>query len=266
MNLWAPHYDAAMLTNGYVYRRERAEFAGWVAATLREAARDPRTVSVLDVGCGTGSMIELLSRQGFEQLTGVDLAEGMLVEARRRKVPGARWVRASIEDSPFPPASFDVLLACFTLHHLHDPGAFFRLANLTLRPGGWFFVLEYDEGAAGWGSSRWARAARAAGDLARAAFARKNRRELAARPNPPRMFNPAHRFLGFGQVLEAMDRPDQYELRREPRGFLLPALLPVLVEESALDRRLARWMGAVDRRLAPRAGAFFQWIAGRRRP
>jgi SAM-dependent methyltransferase len=264
-NLWAPHYDAATLSNAYVYRIERSQFVTWVVATLREESPDPRTLSILDAGCGTGDVIQRLSREGFVNLTGLDLSGGMLREARKREVAGARWVEASIEDPPFTREAFDVILACFTLHHLFEPSAFFRLVELSLRPGGWFFILDYDRASAGWGSSRQGRVTRAAGGLARAVFARKNRRELAARPNLPRLFNPAHRFLGFEQILEAMQRPDDYELRRKVRGVLLPALLLVLVEESALDRRLARWAGAVDRRLAPRTGGVFQWVAGRRR-
>ena len=79
MNLYAPVYDAAVKTNGYVYQIERAQFVEWVAKTLRDAGRDPRTESVLDVGCGTGRVSELLVQAGFTSVTGMDFADGMLV-------------------------------------------------------------------------------------------------------------------------------------------------------------------------------------------
>jgi ubiquinone/menaquinone biosynthesis C-methylase UbiE len=262
---WAPHYDRAGLSNAYVYRIERARFAAWVSATLRSAGRDPGTLALLDAGCGTGDVVDRVSREGFGDLTGLDLSAGMLREARARKVPGARWVEGLIEEAPFDPGSFDVVLGCFTVHHLADPGAFFRLADHVLRPGGWFFVLEYDRGAAEWPESRGAGVRKAAGDLVRAAFARKNRRVLQAQPTVPRVFNPAHRLRGWKELRGAIPRPGDYELHRISRGLLLPALVPVLVEESALDRWLARWAEAVDNRLAPRTGGLFQWIAGRRR-
>jgi ubiquinone/menaquinone biosynthesis C-methylase UbiE len=262
---WAPDYDRAAMSNAYVYRIERARFAAWVASTLRGAGRDPGTLALLDAGCGTGDVVERLSQEGFGDLTGLDLSEGMLRQARARNVPGARWVEGLIEEAPFDPGSFDAVLGCFTVHHLDDPAAFFRLADDVLRPGGWFFVLEYDRGAAEWSASRGGTPRRAAGDLVRAAFARKNRRVLEAQPTLPRLFNPAHRLRGWSELREAIPHPHDYELRRVSRGLLLPALLPVLVEESALDRRLARWAEAVDNRLAPRTGGLFQWIAGRRR-
>lgn len=263
MNLYAPHYDAATFTNSYVYRIQRAAFVDWMTATLRAGGRDPGTLSVLDVGCATGGVMELMSRSGFGGLAGIDLAEGMLVEARRRASAGASFVQATIEDAPFADASFDVIVACFTLHHLHDLGPFFRLVDRTLRPGGWFFALEYDDAAVTAGARRGLR--RALGDVVRRSFARKNRGALARRPVLPPLFNPAHRQLRFEDVGRAMVDPEAWELRRESRGVLLPALLPVLVEESALDRMVARLAGAADRRLERRVGGLFQWIAGRRR-
>ncbi len=265
MNLYAPDYDAATLANSYVYRIERSQFVEWITKTLRDAGRNPRELSVLEAGCGTGGVIELLSQAGFGHLTGIDLAEGMLLEARKRRLPQACWARALIEDPPFRDEVFDVILACFTLHHLYDPQVFFRLVDRTLRPDGWFFVLEYNADS-GMMERSGGGVRRSLGDLARSLFAFKNRRVLASRPILPFLQNPAHRQLGFAAIRQAMAHPQRYEIRCEPRGLLLPALLPVLVEESAFDRTVARWAGTADRRLERRFGGLFQWLAGRRRP
>jgi SAM-dependent methyltransferase len=262
MNLYAPHYDAAVLSNSYVYRIERAEFVAWMTETLRDAGRDPRTLSVLDAGCATGGVMDLLSQAGFTRLTGIDLSEEMLVEARRRGIPGASWVQATIEEAPFARATFDVIVASFTLHHLRDLRAFFGLADWALRPGGWFFALEYDDSSPLADARHGSR--RALGDVVRRAFARKNRRHLARLPVLPALFNPAHRQLAFADIDRAIGDPGSYEIRRSTRGVLLPALLPVLVEESAFDRMVARVASAADRRLERRVGGLFQWIAGRR--
>jgi SAM-dependent methyltransferase len=264
MNAWARGYDTAMISGAYVYRLEREAFARWVAATVRSRGRDPAALAVLDAGCGTGTIVELLQRQGFRSLTGLDIADRMLGEAQARGVPGARWIEAPIERAPLEPASFDVITAVFTIHHLLDPAAFFRLVDTTLRPDGWFFALEYDATTHGDGDGGRAGAKQAAGTLARGLLARKNRRALAALPQLDRRFNPAHRMLRFEDLVAAIERPDRYELHRVPRGVVLPALLDVLVEESAIDRGLARVAEAVDRRLA-RSHGVFQWVAGRRR-
>lgn len=264
MNFYAPHYDTATLTNAYVYRIARAQFVDWIAATLREAGRDLEQLTVLEAGSGTGSVTDLMSQARFGHLTGIDLAEGMLREARKRRVPRADWARALIEHPPFRREVFDVVFACFSLHHLYEPRAFFELVDRTLRPGGWFFVLEYDADSGLGGASDGA-VHRRLGDLLRRLFALKNRRTLAARPALALLQNPAHRQLGSAIIRQAMPRPEDYDIRREPRGLLLPALLPVLVEESGFDRIVARCANAVDRRLEQRFGGLFQWIAGRRR-
>jgi len=264
MNLYAPDYDAATRTNSYVYQIERSQFIEWITKTLRDAGRDPRELSVLEAGCGTGSVLDRLAQAGFGRLTGLDLAEGMLLQARKRRLPQAGWTRALIEDPPFRSEVFDVILACFTLHHLYDPQAFFRLVDRTLRPEGWFFVLEYNADS-GMLERSGGGVRRSLGGLVRSLFAFKNRRALVSRPILPFLQNPAHRQLGFGAIRQAMAHPERYEIRRELRGLLLPTMLPVLIEESAFDRTVARWAGAADRHLERRFGGLFQWIAGRRR-
>jgi SAM-dependent methyltransferase len=263
MNEFAAVFDASPRTNSYVYQLERAEFVGWVAKTLREAGRATRDLAVLDAGCSTGATLALLEREGFGELTGIDLAEAMLTEAERRGPRRARWVRGALEDAPFRPGSFDVIVSCFTIHHLHDPGDFFRLVDRCLRPDGWFFALEYDGGSSVSDVSRGG-SRRHLGDLARKTFARKNRRGLAARPIIEPRFNPAHRLLGYEELVGFLPEPERYELRRVRRGPLRSTLLPVLVEESALDRVVARATGVVDGWVAHRLPGLFMWIAGRR--
>ena len=62
MNFYAPHYDAAPLSNSYVYRIVRSQFVDWIVKTLRDSGRDPALLSVLEAGCGSGSVIDLPER------------------------------------------------------------------------------------------------------------------------------------------------------------------------------------------------------------
>jgi SAM-dependent methyltransferase len=263
MNDYAAAYDTSPRTNSYGYQLERAEFIEWVAKTLREAGRTTRDLSVLDAGCATGGTLSLLEQEGFGELTGIDLAEAMLAEAEQRGLRRTHWVRGTLEDPPFRPGSFDVIVSMFTIHHLYDPGAFFRLVDRSLRPGGWFFALEYDAGSGVADASRGG-SRRRLGDLARGAFAFKNRRGLAALPVLAPRFNPAHRLLSYEEVVGFVPEPERYEISRVHRGPLRSTLLPVLIEESAFDRWVARTSGVVDGWIAGRVGGLFVWIAGRR--
>jgi SAM-dependent methyltransferase len=73
---------------------------------------------VLDVGCGLGMLAAAAAGRGA-RATGVDLAEGMLAEARRRH-PEIEFVRADAEDLPFADDAFDVALGAFLVNHLPD--------------------------------------------------------------------------------------------------------------------------------------------------
>ena len=66
---------------------------------LLDAARVGPGVRVLDVGCGPGSLSAAAAARGA-LVTGVDLAEGMLAQARRNH-PEIEFVHADAEDLPF---------------------------------------------------------------------------------------------------------------------------------------------------------------------
>jgi malonyl-CoA O-methyltransferase len=114
--------------------QERAA-AGLVDALLREPL--PVRPRILDVGCGTG----LLTARLLEALPGatalaVDLAEGMVEEARRQL--DGRRVRFAVGDieQGFPKGAFEVVASSMTLQWMLDPGAVLAGAAERLGPGG----------------------------------------------------------------------------------------------------------------------------------
>jgi len=122
-------------------------FATLVAERLEElfAARPiSDAVSVLDLGCGTGTLLlALRALHPSWRLCGVDVSSGMLAVAGRK--PGHEsvlWTRARLP-GPLPfTERFDVVGAFYdTLNHLADSGALaatFRTVASVLRPGGLF--------------------------------------------------------------------------------------------------------------------------------
>lgn len=104
---------------------------------VREAVGDPRGLTVLDLGCGTGRHALWLAASGA-RVTAVDFSEGMLAQARLK--PGAEAIRFITHDLhqplPFPDASFDLVVSGLVLEHLQQLTGFFREARRVLRPGG----------------------------------------------------------------------------------------------------------------------------------
>ena len=104
---------------------------------VRAAVGDPRGLTALDLGCGTGRHALWLAASGAT-VTAVDFSQGMLAEARRK--PGAGAVRFLSHDlhEPLPLADgqFDLVVSGLVLEHLRELGGFFGEARRVLKPGG----------------------------------------------------------------------------------------------------------------------------------
>ena len=99
---------------------------------------------LLDVGCGTGPMIELLSKEYPDlRLTGLDITPGMIEAAQAKGIPNATFVVGDSEDLPFEDGSFDAVICANSFHHYPNPQAFFDGVKRVLRPGGRLVLRDY---------------------------------------------------------------------------------------------------------------------------
>ena len=101
----------------------------------------------LDVCCGTGAAMGALKPLCAERVTGIDLSEGMLAEARRRleAIPGDAEVSLLQHDAlemPFEQA-FDVATCCGAFGHVlpEDQDRFVAGIWRALKPGGRFVFI-----------------------------------------------------------------------------------------------------------------------------
>jgi SAM-dependent methyltransferase len=142
----APIYDEWQSWNGMtpfarVAAAKLAPLLDREAATAAARGRD--RPALLDVGCGTGTLLaEVRRAQPAWRLAGVDASAGMLAVAQAKLLAIADdvlWARAGLEALPFV-ATFDVCSIFYdTLNHLPDAEALARTlaaAAATLRPGG----------------------------------------------------------------------------------------------------------------------------------
>ena len=106
----------------------------------------------LDVCCGTGAGMRVLTSVCQGRLTGVDFSAGMLAQARRAH-PDAQWVRADVRAAPFT-AAFDLAVSFGALGHFlpAERPALFAGVYRALRPGG---VFAFPLGAPLPVTSRW---------------------------------------------------------------------------------------------------------------
>jgi SAM-dependent methyltransferase len=100
---------------------------------------------VLDLGCGLGCFAREARARGARQVTGVDLSERMLEEARRRTDDaGIVYVRDSLETFAAAQSSFDLVVSSLALHYIADYAGLVRRVATWLVPDGRFaFSVEH---------------------------------------------------------------------------------------------------------------------------
>jgi SAM-dependent methyltransferase len=106
---------------------------------LVRGAFQPLGERIIDLGCGEGAT--LLHLGAPSGAIGVDLFEEKVAFARSR-LPGCRFLAASVDALPFEDAHFDHVIVRDLIHHLDEPEAMIDEAWRVLEPGGRIDVLE----------------------------------------------------------------------------------------------------------------------------
>ena len=101
---------------------------------------------LLDLGTGTGRMLELLSDR-YRRAIGIDSSRSMLAIARAQLdeagITHASVRQGDIFNLPLERESFDVVTIHQVLHFLHDPLPAITEAARMLRPGGRIVVIDF---------------------------------------------------------------------------------------------------------------------------
>lgn len=153
--------DLAARTSGIVLHSPVFyDFTVWLAFLGKEQAfRDKvldlahiaKDQSVLDVGCGTGTLaIAAKRRVGLDgAVYGVDASPEMLARAEKkaRKAGVEVFVRNALAESlPFPDAHFDVVLSSVMLHHLPQKARLQCVKEIrrVLKPSGRVLAVDFE--------------------------------------------------------------------------------------------------------------------------
>jgi 2-polyprenyl-3-methyl-5-hydroxy-6-metoxy-1,4-benzoquinol methylase len=95
----------------------------------------------LDVGCGDGLLTRRLHRHGLAQVFGIDLHQPSIEAARTHPdANGITYLVGDVLTYPFEPASFDLVTAVASLHHMDTRTGLTRLRELVA-PGGVLAVV-----------------------------------------------------------------------------------------------------------------------------
>jgi SAM-dependent methyltransferase len=98
--------------------------------------------AILDVGCGTGSLIRRLRDRGYRDLHGVEISDYAVARLREEGI--TMW-KGRLPDLPVSDASFDLVIASQVLEHVIRRGRFAREIARVLKPGGRAFIFVPDD-------------------------------------------------------------------------------------------------------------------------
>jgi SAM-dependent methyltransferase len=101
----------------------------------------PAGADVLDVGCGVGATVALLSDEHGLHSIGLDVSAERVREAAEAR-PDLRFIVGQAEALPFPSAAFDAVICECVLSTLPVPGLALGEMARVLRPDGVAFISD----------------------------------------------------------------------------------------------------------------------------
>ncbi len=117
-----------------------------IEARMRTLLGEKKVALFVDLGAGTGRMLELLADR-YDIGVGIDLSREMLAVARanleRAGVAHAQVRHGDLFAAPLENASADLVCLHQVLHYLTEPGAAVREAARLLKPGGRLLIVDF---------------------------------------------------------------------------------------------------------------------------
>jgi ubiquinone/menaquinone biosynthesis C-methylase UbiE len=135
---WAPNYDR--LFPSIFYRA--------IHKRLLDYVQLPEQPQVLDLGCGTGRLLDHLAAHVPDLFgIGCDLSSEMIRQARLSKQHTRLiFVQGNAETMPFANEQFDAVFNTISFLHYPDPMAVLAEVRRVLQPNGRFYLVDFTPG------------------------------------------------------------------------------------------------------------------------
>lgn len=105
------------------------------------------TAEILDLGCGTGIELEYYFRLApTAKVTGIDLAEGMLAELKRKFADyNIELILGSYFDTPLGSSVYDAAVSVESMHHFtkEEKIPLYKKLHEALKKDGYFILTDY---------------------------------------------------------------------------------------------------------------------------
>lgn len=125
------------------------------AATLDDIIHNdslfPKGSLVLEAGCGVGAQTKIIATKNPDSnFVSVDLSADSIEEAKEMihslDISNVELMQADIYELPFKDETFDSVIVCFVLEHLHNSIQALKELKRVLKRGGTMIAIEGDHG------------------------------------------------------------------------------------------------------------------------
>lgn len=110
-----------------------------VEGKLLKVAEKTGAGKLLDLGCGTGFMIQI-AKAHFKEIVGVDVTPAMLAKVDKTGPCAITLMESDAGDLEVADGTFDMVTSYAFLHHLYDVPSVMRSAARALKPGGVYYA------------------------------------------------------------------------------------------------------------------------------
>ncbi|AJD58058.1 class I SAM-dependent methyltransferase [Synechococcus elongatus] len=119
----------------------------YIHATIQETLKRitiSSQASVLDLGCGTGSLLQQLAAQyPTVKLSGLDISAAMLAIARQKLPDSVKLQTGEANELPFPEHHFDLVISTSVFHYFQNPEKVLQEITRVLKPQGCLILTDW---------------------------------------------------------------------------------------------------------------------------
>ena len=134
-NKQAPVYDE---TNTILY----SKYGKISCKNIEDHLNEVEYKRLLDIGCGTGYLIDNLSKKHVAEYYGLDLSPEMIKQAESKNIKNAKFVEGRSDEIPFEDNYFDVVTCSQSFHHYPETDKPMQEARRVLKPGGLYILSD----------------------------------------------------------------------------------------------------------------------------
>lgn len=138
-NKQAPVYDE---TNTILY----SKYGKISCKNIYDFLKDKQYDNLLDIGCGTGYLINMLSKDYEAKYIGLDLSPEMIKQASSKNINNSQFVEGRSDQIPFEDNLFDIVTCSQSFHHYPDTDNAIQEARRVLKPGGLYILSDTGTG------------------------------------------------------------------------------------------------------------------------